>query len=70
MFERVGRLRRQVAQSRSHVAQQEAPEGPRMAQLWWPPVAGILEGLPGRVGEPLGAQDPEGSPVLSGELPE
>jgi hypothetical protein len=41
-----------------------------MVQLWWPPVVGILEGLSGRIGEPQGAQGPEGSLVLSGELPE
>jgi hypothetical protein len=55
---------------RWRVAQQEASEGPLMKQLWWPPVAGILKGLPRRVGEPQGAQGPEGSPVLSGELTE
>jgi hypothetical protein len=70
MSGRASRLRRWVAQSGTRVAQQEAPEGPRMAQLWWSPVAGILEGLPGRVGEPQGAQGSEGSLVLSGELPE
>jgi hypothetical protein len=32
--------------------------------------AGILKELPGQVGEPQGAQSPEGSPVLAGEVPE
>jgi hypothetical protein len=70
MSGRVGYLRQQVAQSGPRVAQQEAPEEPRMVQLWWPPVVEILEGLPRWVGGPQGAQGPEGSPVLPGELPE
>jgi hypothetical protein len=68
MSEWAGRLRRRVTQSGQRMARQEAPKGLRMAQLWWPPMAEILDGLSGRVGEPQGAQGPEGSPVMSGEL--
>jgi hypothetical protein len=70
MSGQAGWLRWRVAQSGLRVAQQEASEGLLMVQLWWPPVAGILKGLPRRVGEPQGAQGPEGSPVLSVELTE